>query len=192
MPLSSSLRLAFTLPPRSRSPLHRRYPASSVLRACRPPVTARPFRPPSRSPSPRGRPVAGHAPTPPRASRVASCLLCRHAVAITPAELLVRVALLPCKPGLGFSQQRRPCPKFSQHRAPFSVALSPHHPFRGLLGVHCTLRPVCSPSRPCDPLHRRLQPLRCLHDRSDCYRLERPLPGGYPAPTEDTRLFTAH
>jgi hypothetical protein len=31
---------------------------------------------------------------------------------------------------------------------------------------------------PRDPLHRRLQPLRYLHDCSDCYRLERQLPGG--------------
>jgi hypothetical protein len=31
---------------------------------------------------------------------------------------------------------------------------------------------------PCDPFHRRLQPLRYLHDCSDCYRLERQLPGG--------------
>jgi len=29
-----------------------------------------------------------------------------------------------------------------------------------------------------DPLHRRLQQLRHLHYCSDCYRLERPLPGG--------------
>ena len=29
-----------------------------------------------------------------------------------------------------------------------------------------------------DPLHRRLQPFRHLHDCSDCYRLERQLPGG--------------
>ena len=26
--------------------------------------------------------------------------------------------------------------------------------------------------------HWKLQPLRCLHDRSNCYRLERQLPGG--------------
>jgi len=31
---------------------------------------------------------------------------------------------------------------------------------------------------PSDPLHRRLQPLRCLHDCFDCFRLERKLPGG--------------
>ena len=35
-----------------------------------------------------------------------------------------------------------------------------------------------SSSRLCDPLHRRLQPLRYLHDCSDYYRLERQLPGG--------------
>lgn len=28
------------------------------------------------------------------------------------------------------------------------------------------------------PFHRRLQPLRYLHGCSDCYRLERKLPGG--------------
>jgi hypothetical protein len=31
---------------------------------------------------------------------------------------------------------------------------------------------------PSDPLHRRLQPSCYLHDCSDCYRLERQLPGG--------------
>jgi hypothetical protein len=41
-----------------------------------------------------------------------------------------------------------------------------------------TLRSACSPSHLCDPLHRRLRSLRYLHDRSDCYRPERKLPGG--------------
>ena len=36
-----------------------------------------------------------------------------------------------------------------------------------------------------------LQPLRYLHDRCNCYRLKRQLPGGNP-PTERTRLSTAH
>ena len=31
---------------------------------------------------------------------------------------------------------------------------------------------------PCGPLHRRLRRFRYLHHRSDCYRLERQLPGG--------------
>ena len=32
---------------------------------------------------------------------------------------------------------------------------------------------------PSDPLHRRLQPFRYLHDCSDCYRPERKRPGGF-------------
>ena len=40
------------------------------------------------------------------------------------------------------------------------------------------LRPAYSSSHLPDPLHRRLQPLRYLHDCSDYYRLERKLPGG--------------
>jgi len=73
----------------------------------------------------------------------------------------------------------------------FQVGRLPRYPFRGLLDVHCTLQPACSSSHQSDPLHRRLQPLRCLHDCSDYYRLERELPGG-TIPTERSRLFTAH
>jgi len=40
------------------------------------------------------------------------------------------------------------------------------------------LRPARSPNPLKDPLHRRLQSLRFLHDCSDCFRLERQLPGG--------------
>jgi Integrase core domain len=54
----------------------------------------------------------------------------------------------------------------------------PHQDFRGLLGVHCTLQPAGSRGHLCDPFHRRLQSIRYLHDCSDCYRLERKLPGG--------------
>jgi hypothetical protein len=54
----------------------------------------------------------------------------------------------------------------------------PHFPFRGLLSVHCTLQPAGSRSHLCDSFHQRLQPFRYLHDCSDCYRLERKLPGG--------------
>jgi len=36
-----------------------------------------------------------------------------------------------------------------------------------------TLRPTRSPGRLRDPLHQRLQQLRCLHCCSDCYRVER-------------------
>jgi hypothetical protein len=41
-----------------------------------------------------------------------------------------------------------------------------------------TLWPASSPVAQGDSLHRRLQPLRYLRDCSDCYRLERQLPGG--------------
>ena len=51
-------------------------------------------------------------------------------------------------------------------------------PFRGLLSVHSRYglhtRAV---TEFCDTLHRRLQPFRCLHSCSGCFRLER-LPGG--------------
>lgn|GEM_PF-1616536 len=39
-----------------------------------------------------------------------------------------------------------------------------------------------------DPLHRRLQPLRYLHDCSDCYRLERKSPGGIRTHWKSTAL----
>jgi hypothetical protein len=42
-----------------------------------------------------------------------------------------------------------------------------------------------------DPLHQRLQPLRYLHDCSDCFRLEQHHRVGF-APTEKRRLNTAH
>ena len=54
----------------------------------------------------------------------------------------------------------------------------PHQHFQGLLSVHCTLQPAGSRGHLRDPFHRRLQPFRHLHDRSDCYRLERKSPGG--------------
>src|SRR5882757_2795277 len=52
-----------------------------------------------------------------------------------------------------------------------------HRPFRGLLGVHsrCGLH-TRAVTNSCHA-NRRLQPLRYLHDCSDCFRLER-LPGG--------------
>ena len=74
----------------------------------------------------------------------------------------------------------------------FAAGRLPRYAFRGLLGVHCTLRPACSRSRHGDPLHRRLRRFRCLHRRSDCYRLERPSCRAGLAPAEDPRLFTAH
>ena len=42
-----------------------------------------------------------------------------------------------------------------------------------------------------DPLPQRLQPLRYLHDCSDCFRLEQNRRVGF-VPTEKRRLCTAH
>ena len=119
---------------------------------------------------------------PPGASRVASDLLCRHAVANTPVGPLVRVAsrgvtpILPATCGL---------PRFSGGSAP-TLPLS--RPAQRSL----TLRPACSRGRQGDPFHRRLRRFRCLHRRSDCYRLERPSCRAGFAPAEDPNLSTAH
>ena len=74
-------------------------------------------------------------------------------------------------------------------------------PWLGWVGSHITIFEACSAfthvtacllaGPPCGPFHRRLRRFCYLHRRSDCYRLERKLPGGI-APTEDRRLFTAH
>jgi len=55
-----------------------------------------------------------------------------------------------------------------------------------------TLRPACSPSRLRDPLHRRLQQLRCLRCCFDCYRVERTSSRAGLTPAVDHHLFTAH
>ena len=48
-----------------------------------------------------------------------------------------------------------------------------HYQFRGLLSVHSRYNLQAHQVALCDPLHRRLQRLRCLHRCSDCYRAER-------------------
>ncbi len=50
------------------------------------------------------------------------------------------------------------------------------------------LWPACSPSRLCDPLHRRLRRLRLLYRRFDCYRAERSSSRVGLTPTVDQRL----
>src|SRR5215475_11536040 len=45
---------------------------------------------------------------------------------------------------------------------------------------------------PCDPFHRELRQLRCLHYRLDCYRVERTSSRAGVTPAEVQRLFTAH
>jgi hypothetical protein len=52
---------------------------------------------------------------------------------------------------------------------------------------------ACSLARsPCDPLPRRLPPVRYLPDGSRCYRVERSSSRAGLAPAEDRRLCTAH
>src|SRR5271169_6238725 len=48
-----------------------------------------------------------------------------------------------------------------------------HYIFRGLLSVHSRYNLQTRRVALCDPLHRRLRRLCCLHRRSDCYRVER-------------------
>src|SRR5712664_2144597 len=93
--------------------LHRRYPASAVLRTSPPPQGARPV--------PRGHPV-GHRWPHLGASRVAY------------AFLVYMLSPLPRRSGwayssLYFAQPYQPSPKGLSGRPA-------HHPFRGLLGVH--------------------------------------------------------
>src|SRR5215471_8360011 len=107
------------------------------------------------------------------ASRVASGLLCLHAIAITPAGPmeLVRSSLsivggLPlCNSPVGSCNYCfGTCSAFTHVTA-------------------CTLA-----ESPCDPFHRKLRQLRCLHCRFDCYRVERTSSRAGVAPAEVQRL----
>ena len=95
-------------------------------------------------------------------SRVAHGPLCLHVVANTPAGLMEPVRSY-CSTNFGLPR----------NRGGSAPALVFSRPARRSL----TLRPARSPSRLCDPLHQRLQQFRCLHCCSDCYRVERPVPG---------------
>ena len=98
------------------------------------------------------------------ASRVATISLCTHAAATTPVEPLgVRFAHSPSDSSL---------PRGNVGSA------STLSFFGACSAIHCTLQPAGSRGHLRDPFHRRLQPFRYLHDCSDCYRLERKLPGG--------------
>ena len=79
-----------------------------------------------------------------------------------------------------------------RNRGGSAPALSVSGPAQRLL----TLRPACSPSRQCDPLHRTLQQLRCLRRCFDCYRVARTSSrAGYsrggPSPTLSRRIRLA-
>ena len=142
--------------PGTKAPsLHRHYPASSVIRASPPPHS---------TPSNRHRSQVGRHDRPRyRASRVARVLLsctCHRHYPSTATGCIHRSLPQPCQP------------------SPHGLTGRPvHRPFRGLLSVHSRYCLHTRQVTKCDPLHQRLQPLRYLHDCSDCFRPER-LPGG--------------
>jgi hypothetical protein len=111
------------------------------------------------------------------ASRVAAAPRCLHAAANTPAGPMKPVRSL-CSIGVGL-----PRPKGGS---------APALPVSRLAQRLLALRPACLPSRPCDPLHRRLQRLRYLHHCFDCYRAERTSSRAGLPPAVDQRLCTAH
>jgi hypothetical protein len=81
-------------------------------------------------------------------------------------------------PGAATGRSLRSLPQSWQPSPHWRTGRPAHCPFRGLLSVHSRYGLHTRWITQGDPLHRRLQPLRCLHDCSDCFRLERKLPGG--------------
>jgi hypothetical protein len=155
---------------KSRAPsLHRHYPASSVQYAS----LRHPNRPSLTLTSCQLIPSYNHR------WGFPCCVdpLCMHAVANTPAGRIRFVR--------SYSLIRVGLPSSVGGASP---ALYVSRPAQRSLG----LQPVCSPSRQCDPLHRRLQTLRCLHACPDCYRVERTSSRAGIAPAVDQHLFTAH
>src|SRR5215469_17005368 len=130
--------------------LHRHYSASTVLRA---------------SPSPQtDRPVSHELPVDPGTaitagvSRVASGLLCLHAIAITPAGWMDFIRSY-------FFHPRRPSP-ITRWVGSCINRFEACSAFTHVMA--CTLA-----ESPSDPLHRKLRPLRYLCSRFGCYRVER-------------------
>jgi len=149
------------------SPISRSFVASCVRLQLRPlPSTGiarlRRYYEPLRHPSQPGLSLTScqliHTATTAGTSRVAHGPLCLHAVANTPAGLMEFVRSYD---SISFGLPR--------NRGGSAPALVFSRPAQRSL----TLRPTRSPGRLRDPLHQRLQQLRCLHCCSDCYRVER-------------------
>ena len=107
------------------------------------------------------------------ASRVASGLLCVHAVAITPAgsmELVRSSVSIDC--GL----------------PPETVRSAPAIVFFGAFSAFTPVTACTLAESPSDPLHRELRQLCCLRCRLDCYRVERTSSRAGVAPAEVQRL----
>jgi hypothetical protein len=107
-----------------------------------------------------------------------SLSLSTRAAVNTPAEHQVALATLSC-PGV---------PAFPTIPGEVGLRIT-------VFGVCSTFTARCGPrSRQATqggPLHRRLRSLRYLHDHSDCYRLERQLPGGSIPHWESARFHGA-
>src|SRR5262249_32210563 len=101
--------------------------------------------------------IPDHAMGPPVLRTLSLCTCCR--VATTPAQ---RLGVLL----RSFPPPYQPSPKGLSGRPA-------HRPFRGLLGVHSRYGLHTRAVTNSWHANRRLQPLRFLHDCSDCFRLER-------------------
>lgn len=111
--------------------------------------------------------------------------LCRHAIAITPAEPLVLCRSSRICPGLAWHQRRRPsrpmCPV--GFRIIVFEACSAFTARYGLSACWIAERSI---------VVRGSGQFRCLHCRSDCYRLERPLAGWVYLPLKHHAFHGAH
>jgi hypothetical protein len=108
------------------------------------------------------------------ASRVASGLLCLHAVAITPAGLMEPIR------SYFFFHQHRPSP-ITRWVGSCINRFEACSAFTHVTA--CTLA-----ESPSDPFHRKLRQLRCLRRRFDCYRVERSSSRAGVSPAVNQRL----
>jgi hypothetical protein len=111
------------------------------------------------------------------ASRVALDPLHPHAVATTPTGPMETCSLV-------HSHRLRPSPNLRRVGSCKTLFEA--------CSAFTLLRPTDLPSRLRDPLHQRLQQLRCLRCCSDCYRVERTSSRTGFSPAVDQHLFTAH
>ena len=110
----------------------------------------------------------------------------RHAVVITPVARWVLIAR-----GTAYSNRYPFIPSdggLPHASARSATTLDVSRPAQRSLA----LRPACSPSHHCGPLHRRLQQFRYLHHCFDCYRAEPTSSRAGLPRAVDQRLFTAH
>jgi len=140
---------------RQLASLHKPLPSTGVTRL---PRYCEPLRHPSRPGLSLASCQLTHTAITAGTSRVALGPLCLHAVANYPDRFDGTCSLVP------FHQLR---PSLDLRRVGSCIGS-----FEACTAF-TLLRPARSPSRLSDPLHQRLQPLRCLRCCSDCYRVER-------------------